>query len=117
MSVLGRLWHSEYVYIDYLPLPPSDNERVHWRKAYEKLKLYKEEVGVVLLASANTSLPLPPVILLYKCYLNRASRDAQNCQKALVDALYRQDKEAYPWCLPPEVDKKNPRVEVWLIKI
>ena len=116
LSVAEKLGSSNFTYIDYLPLPPSDNEKVHWRKAYEKLKVFREDVQVILLTK-KVPIPTAPVILLYKCYLNRSDRDPQNCQKALLDALYKQDKNVYPWTLVPEVDKKNPRVEVWIVKI
>ena len=106
-----------FLHIDYLPLPPSDNEKVHhWRKAYEKLKTYKEDVQAILLTK-RVPIPTAPAFLLYKCYLNRKSRDAQNCQKALLDALYKNDNQVYPMTLPPEVDKANPRVECWIVKI
>ena len=116
-TVIGRFFRGEYVYLDYLPLPPSKNKKVRWRRAYEELKVYKQDVEAVLLASAKTNLPKPPIVLLYKCYLNRESRDAHNCQEALLDALYKQDREVCPMCMPPEVDKENPRVECWIVKI
>ncbi len=110
-------WHrQDFVYIEYLPLPPSDNQKVKWRQAYEALKAYKEDVQKII-AAEKVELPDPPAFLLYKCYLNRKDRDAGNCQKALLDALYRNDNQVYPMCLPPEVDKKDPRVEVWIVKI
>ena len=77
-----------------------------------KVKRYRKAVEALI---DLEKLPRPPCYVLYRCYLKDRMRDAQNCQKTLIDALYKQDRRVYPWCLPEEVDKENPHVEVWII--
>ncbi len=102
-----------------LPLiAPSDNERkirTHTgMRTSPSVRRFQSDVDLCL---GSRALPPPPLVLVFRCYFTRLNRDPQNCQKALVDALYIQDKHVLPWALPARRDKNKPRTEIWFVRI
>ncbi len=102
-----------------LPVPRSDNQRKVQNKRGQMVTAgwvadYRKAVGIMV-----KKVPETPTIVLYRVFFARRGIDAHNVQKTLLDAIFGQDgdNEAYPWCLPPGIDKENPRVEVWLVSL
>lgn len=54
------------------------------------------------------------IIMLYRPVYEDRRRDAVNGQKIVIDTLFDQDKYVHPWILPMQLDKEDPRVELWL---
>jgi hypothetical protein len=102
-----------------LPVPRSDNQRKTLTPGGQLLtagwvKSYRKAVGIMV-----KKVPETPCIVLYRVFFARRGIDASNVIKTLLDAIFGQDgdSEAYPWCLPPAIDKANPRVEVWFVSL
>ena len=82
--------------------------------ANPEIKQYKRMVAEIM--SIHPKLPPnPPIIVLYRAFLNDSRRDAQNCAKLLVDSLYEQDQDVVAWPVGAGFDRDEPRVEVWFL--
>lgn len=107
-----------------LDIPPSDNKRKtkgHGGRIFtaRAVKQFKE-YALMEVRSKDIWLPDPPVIVLYRAHFDSRRRDAANISKVMVDALFKQDRKAVPWPLPPrheDVDKKSPHVDIWFVKV
>lgn len=100
-----------------IAVPPSDNKRLIWQSKLRRFILsnearkFRDEYSQL-----RPMMPEPPCILAYKIYKKR-ERDSSNIVKLMLDTLYKEDKQVYPWCLPPDVDKKEPRVDIWIHRL
>ena len=104
-------------------VPPSDNRRktrnphTHQIVTSGEVSVFQGHTHAALL-SQGVELPRPPAIVFYRVFFKSARRDITNCGKALLDALYKQDKNVAGWPAPfSYVDRKNPRTEVWVVKL
>jgi len=113
-----------------LPVPPSDNQRKTFARKRNGQLIIKRGMPMMITSGiVNKYIKTveniepehrrvrPPCFLVYRLYFKDRRRDAQNCQKVLSDALYGQDKQVYPVCLPEAVDRADPRVEVWIVPL
>ena len=107
-----------------LPVPPSDNNlAVPITRAGRATLVMSKKARAYKMAVA----PLykdkytPPkdgwLVVLYKAYFDHKARDANNIVKVLLDVLFTQDNRVLAWALPPEIDKRDPRVEIWMVEI
>ena len=105
-------------------VPVSDNQRKTRNPTTGRMVtnaqvgVFKKHVAATLMAMGKgTKVPLPPVVVLYRIFFKNRRRDSSNCTKTLLDALYKQDKHVRAWDMAPGVDAKNPRVEVWIVRL
>jgi Holliday junction resolvase RusA-like endonuclease len=110
-----------------IAVPPTDNRRMLVMKGTMRRFLTKGAREYIKeYAKLRPLVPKPPVVLCYKAYFRREWRDKlktkkyqdpANIIKCMLDALYKDDDQVYPWCFPPGVDKDEPRVELWIKKL
>lgn len=111
-----------------LPLPPSDNRRFIIPRYLNRLILskehreYKKNAGLIAKTIWGNKILIPSFEnqLTIKCivYLPDKRRDGSNIEKVLKDTLkgvvYDDDKWVLIHIVKIEIDKNNPRVELWI---
>lgn len=104
-------------------VPPSDNRRKTRNPRTGQIvtsgdvRVFQGHTSASIL-SQGVELPPPPVVVLYRVFFKDKRRDVTNCGKALLDALYKQDKHVAGWAIPFNyTDKESPRTEVWIVEL
>jgi len=99
-------------------IPPSDNVRLSVGRKGQKFLSKKAKEYINEYSKLRPLVPKPPCILIYKVYFKKGGhkRDPSNITKVMLDALFLEDVEVYPWCMPPGMDNENPRVDLWFVE-